>query len=192
MTGKRARKKLWRWGRDRRGVAALEFALVMPVFMVLFLVGFEITQCMATYRKVSDCTTEVANIMVQTTTTNTAGIQAVAAASTQIMAPYPTGNLSILISQIQTDANNNATVSWSVPYGGVTKLNKGSSFTITPATLSQPSSYYILVQTSYTYTYLAWIGAATGVLNGVTSTTLPGQIYMIPRQSTSVVCTDCT
>jgi Flp pilus assembly protein TadG len=193
MTPKRARSGLSRWSKDRRGVAALEFALVMPIFMILFLVGYEITQCMATYRKVSDCTNEVANILVQTTITNKAGIQAMGAASTQIMAPYPTANLNILMSEIQTDASNNATVTWSQAYptGSLPTYATGSSFSITPASLSQPNSTYILVQTSYAYNYLAWIGTATGILNGVTSTTLSGQIYMIPRQSSTVVCTDC-
>ena len=49
----------------------------------------------------------------------------------------------------------------------------------------QGGSYFILGEVYYTYAPLSfWTPLAT--------ISLPGAIYLTPRQSTSITCTDCT
>jgi len=163
---------------DRRGVAAVEFAMTVPVLIMVYIAGFEVSQAMATYRKVSDTTIELANIAAQYTTIGTADSTSIMNASSQIMAPYSTQNLTIVLSEITTDANNNAKVTWSEPYNGATALPQNSAITL-PSGLATPNTNYILIQTTYLY-------------NPVTGTTLvpsipmTDQIYMLPRASPSI------
>jgi Flp pilus assembly protein TadG len=172
----------WRGLRgDRRGVAAVEFALLTPVLLLVYLGGFEASQAVATFRKLSDMTVELANITAQYTTMSNTDVTSVEAASTQIMAPYTTSNAAIVVSEITTDANSNATVTWSVPYNGATALTKGASYTL-PSGMVTASTSYILVKSTYTYTPSigsAYIGAIP----------MTDQIYMLPRQSTSITYT---
>ena len=173
---------LARWREDLRGVAAVEFALIFPVLALLYLGGFEITQAMATYRKVSDTTVELGNVATQYTTMATPDVANIFAASAQIMAPYATSNLGIVMSEISTDKNNNAKVTWSCAYNGATKLVDTSSFTL-PAGFSSPSMSYILVQTSYMYD-------PTAGANFIKPIPMADQIYMIPRASADIPNTD--
>jgi Flp pilus assembly protein TadG len=171
--------RLWRrWRADNRGVAAVEFAIAFPVLLVVYLGGYEISQGMATYRKVSDTTIELANVAAQYTTMGSLDVQSVMNASSQIMAPYPTQNLTIVLSEITTDDSNNATVTWSQTYNGATPLTVGAAITL-PAGLSAKDTSYILVQTTYLYTPVA--GAAY-----VGPIPMTDQIYMLPRSSPSI------
>jgi Flp pilus assembly protein TadG len=167
-----------RWRLDRRGVSAVEFALILPTFLILYLGGFEISNATATYRKVTDTTVELANVTAQYTTMASSDVTTVMSASAQIMAPYSTSSLKIVLSEITTDANNNATVTWSQSYNGGTPLTVGAAVTL-PTGYGSKSTSYILVNT--TYSYVPTIGASF-----VGTIPMSDQLYMLPRQSPSI------
>jgi len=169
----------WRqWRDDTRGVAAVEFAFTVPVLLIVYLAGFELSQAMATYRKLSDTTVELANISAQYTTMGSLDVTSVMNASSQIMSPYPTQNLGIVLSEVTTDASSNATVTWSQASSGATALPVGQAITL-PSGLASPSTSYILVQTTYRYT--PTVGA-----NFIGPIPMTDQIYMIPRSSPTI------
>jgi hypothetical protein len=81
------------------------------------------------------------------------------------------------VSQVKIDANSAATIDWSCTLNG-SKRSTGASVTL-PAALNVASTYLIWSEVSYSYK--PTIGyVVTGTLN------LSDQIYMRPRQSTSV------
>lgn len=178
MKGRGASRLISRWRADKRGVAAIEFAFTVPVLLVVYLAGFEISQAMATYRKVSDATVELANVAAQYTTMGCPDVISVMNASSQIMSPYPTQNLTITLSEVATDANNNAVVVWSRTLNCAAGLAAASPITL-PTGLGSPSTSYILVQTTYLYNPI--VGAAF-----IGSIPMTDQIYMLPRASPSI------
>ncbi|MHB8286548.1 MAG: TadE/TadG family type IV pilus assembly protein [Caulobacteraceae bacterium] len=170
--------------RDRRGVAAVEFALVLPMLLFVGLGGYALTDAASTYRKLTDTTVETANVAAQYTTMQVADTQTVMAATAQIMAPYPTSNLSVVLSVITTDANSKATVLWSEPYpASGAHLTKNAAFTL-PTNLAQPSTSYVLVQTTYLFTPMTGSGL-TGTIP------MHDDLLILPRQSPSIPCSDC-
>lgn len=172
---------LRRLGRERRGVAAVEFALVMPMLLVLYLGGYEMENCISTDRKLTLTTSELANVTSQYTTMSTADVSTVLNASAQIMTPYSTQNLSIVLSEVQTDATGKATVTWSKAFGGATALTATKPVTI-PSGLAVPNVYYVMVQTAYAY-------APTVGSGFFPSVPLSSQIFILPRQSSSITYT---
>ncbi|HEY2708044.1 MAG TPA: TadE/TadG family type IV pilus assembly protein [Caulobacteraceae bacterium] len=169
--------------RDTRGVAALEFALLVPVVIIIYAGGFEIAQAATVYRKLTDTTVQLANVTTQYTTVTKADITTVSSASSEIMAPYPTGSLTVTVSGVVTDASNKATVQWSEKYPSGTPLAVNSNVAM-PTGFSTASSFYILVQSTYTFT--PTIGSAF-----VSSIPMTNQIFMVPRQSSAIPCTNC-
>jgi len=181
MTRARLSGCLIAFARARSGVAAIEFALLLPFLLALYLGGFEITQALSTYRKLTDTTTEIANIVSQYAVMSSTDVASVFAASSQIMTPASATNLKIVLSEVSTDANSNPTVTWSQAYNGASALQANSQVSL-PAGLAMANTSYILVQTTYQYTPV--IGAAF-----VRPISLHNQIYMLPRRSSSIAYT---
>jgi Flp pilus assembly protein TadG len=167
--------------RARSGATAVEFALLLPFLLTLYLGGFELTRGLSTYRKLTDTTTEIGSIVSQYPTLSAANLASIFGASTQIMQPYSAANLKIVLSEVSTDASGNPTVTWSQGYNGGAPLVVGSAVSMPPG-LALPSTSYVLVQTSYIYS--PTIGAAF-----VPSIPLSDSIYMLPRQSSSIAYT---
>lgn len=175
---RRALPPVWRrLGADNRGVAAVEFALVAPAIILLYLVGFDVCEAATVYRKVTDTTAQIASVTSQYTQMTSGNVSLVESASAQIMAPYSTGPLSIVLSEVSTDANGTPTVTWSQAYQG-TPLAVGASVTM-PANYNAANSSYILVQTTYTYTPVI-AGNFIGPIQ------MASQLVMLPRNSTSI------
>jgi Flp pilus assembly protein TadG len=172
--------RVWReLRRDKRGVAAVEFALIVPIVIVVYALGFELAQASTVYRKLTDTTVQLANVTSQYTAVADTDVNNIFGASSQIMVPYSTTPLTIVLSEVVTDASSNATVCWSKSYPStVTPLVTGSAITM-PAGMASPHSHYILVQTTYAYT--PTIGGA--FMSGLP---MANQVFMIPRASTQI------
>jgi Flp pilus assembly protein TadG len=68
-----ARLHRWFSGRcnliaDQRGMSAVEFALILPVMVLIYLGGFELTQALSIKRQVSLTASTVTNVVSQYTT----------------------------------------------------------------------------------------------------------------------------
>jgi Flp pilus assembly protein TadG len=172
-----------RFRRDDRGVAAVEFALVTPMLLALYVGGFAMLNAAATSRKVTDTTAQVTNIAAQFTSMQASDAQGLMAASSQIMSPYSTSSLSEVLTLVNVDAKGNATVTWSQPYNGGVALAKTTPVTL-PPNMAQPNMSVIWVQTSYTYK--PTVGASY-----FPATHFQAQLYAIPRSSLSIPCSDC-
>src|SRR5271169_6520994 len=82
-----------RFGRDRRGVSAVEFAFIAPVMIGLYLGCAEISDGVSADRKVSLTAAALANLTAQATTIATADMGNILDASSAIIAPYSAANL---------------------------------------------------------------------------------------------------
>lgn len=161
-----------RLARDERGVAAIEFALILPLMLALYLGCVEISDGVAADRKVSLTAATVANLVAQSTTISTSDMSNILDASAAIMQPYSTDALKVTVSCLSIDANKNVTVKWSATRNG-SALSGAVSI---PTDLQVPSTQ--LIYTTASYAYKPTIGyTITGTLN------LTEQMYMMPRIS---------
>ena len=171
---------LCRLAGDERGVSAVEFAMLLPLMVSLYLGVVEISQGIGADRKVTLTSRTVADLVSQATSVNNNDMTNSLNAATSVMAPFPTSNLKIVISSVEIDAQGNATIAWSDTLNGAAR-SKGSTVTL-PAALTIPSSSLIWSEVQYTYKPV--IGyVVSGTL------TLKDQIYMRPRMSGSVART---
>lgn len=164
------RRVLGRFGGDRRGVSAVEFALLAPLMITLYVGCAEISDGVDADRKVSLTAAALANLAAQVTTISSTDMTNILDASSAIIAPYSTSQLSITLSCINIDANRNATVKWSVTRGGTAR---SGSITV-PSALAVASTQLLLGEA--TYQYRPTVGyTVTGTLN------LSDRMYMSPR-----------
>ena len=162
--------KISRLARDKRGVSAVEFALLAPVMIGLYFGCAEVANGVGTDRKVSLIAAALANLSAQTTTIAAADMTNILDASGAIITPYDASKLKMTVSCIKIDANKVATVKWSVTRNGT-----ANSGTVTiPTALAVANSYLIFAQASYAYTPTVGY-TISGTLN------LTDQMYMTPR-----------
>ena len=164
--------------RDRRGSSAVEFALIAPLLIGLYIGCVEISDGVAADRKVTLTAGALANLASQVQTIDATAMTNIMNAATAVIAPYSAGNLTTTLTCIKIDAAKNATVAWSETVGG-TAHTKGSTIVI-PTDLAIPSSSLVFSEVTYLYKpvtgYIpAWSHiAATGI-------TLSDKMYMSPR-----------
>ena len=163
---------LRRLAHDKRGVSAVEFALIAPLLVSLYLGCVEISDGVSADRKVTLVASTVANLVAQSTSLSASDMSNILDASSAIIAPYSTANLQITVSCISIDANKNATVKWSATRNG-TALSGTASV---PTDLQIANTQLVYAQASYAYTPV--IGyTITGTLN------MSEKMYMMPRIS---------
>ena len=101
-------RSLRHFRRDRRGASAVEFALIAPLMLGLYIGCVEISEGVAADRKVTLTAGVLANLTSQVTTLTTADISNILNASTAIMNPY-TGAVAAKISCLKIDGTGIAT-----------------------------------------------------------------------------------
>jgi Flp pilus assembly protein TadG len=165
---------------DCRGISAVEFAMLMPLMLTLFLGSVEASQGIAADRKVEMTAHTLADLASQYTDITNTVMANILNAGSAIIAPYPAAPLKEVVSEIAIDSSGNATVVWSDTLNG-TALTVGQTVSV-PSSLATPNTYLILAQVQYgynpTYGYVL-----TGTL------TLSDQSYVRPRESASIART---
>jgi len=171
MIALRMPKMFRRIARDRRGVSAVEFALLAPMMIGLYLGCVEISDGVSCDRKVSLISSALANLAAQVVTISTDDMTNILDASSAIITPYDANNLQMSLSCLNIDANKNLTVKWSVTRNG--QVLNAADVSL-PAALLVPNTQLLFSKVSYAYTPV--IGyTITGTL------TLKDQMYMAPR-----------
>jgi len=176
----RVRRPLRRFLRDKRGVSAVEFAMLLPLMITLYLGGVEVSQAVAVDRKVTLISRSLGDLVAQATTVSNADMTNILAATAAIIVPYVDAKLKITVSSVVIDAQGVAKIAWSDTKNGTARA-VGSTVTL-PAALNTASSSLIWAESQYAYTPV--IGyVITGTM------TLKDQIYMRPRLSDTVART---
>ncbi len=169
---------------DIRGIAATEFAIVVPVMLLLFFGTDEFASGISVDRKVTLMARTLSDLTSQNTKVTDAQLTNFFNASSAIMTPYSSSPVRSTITQLYVDpATLAARVQWSK---GSSPRTAGTSVAI-PAALQVGGTYLIYSEVSYTF-----VPTVGYVLKN--SITLSDYTFTRPRQSTCVMysTTVCT
>jgi len=162
---------------DERGVSAVEFAMLLPLMLTLYLGAVEVSQGIGADRKVTLTARTICDLVSQVSSINNSDMTNALNASSAVMAPFPVGNLKVTVTSVKIDASGIATVDWSDTLNGTARA-KGSVVTL-PAALNVANTSLIWSEVQYNYKPVMGY-----VISG--TLTLKDQIYMRPRLSDSV------
>ncbi|KJC48075.1 pilus assembly protein TadG [Bradyrhizobium sp. LTSP849] len=160
---------------DGSGLAATEFAVIVPLMLVMFFGTVEFSSGVAIDRKVTLMARTLSDLTSQSTSVADTDMTNFFAASTAIMTPYSATPVTATISELYVDSTQTAHVQWSK--GSVPRTQK-SSVSI-PTTLAIAGTYLIFSEVSYTYTPSVGYVLKNAI-------TLSDVSYTRPRQSTCV------
>lgn len=186
--------------RDRSGIAATEFAVIVPLMLVMFFGVVEFSSGVAVDRKVtliartlSDLTSQAPSSAPQATyaAVNDPYLLNVFTAGLSIIRPYSGTPLKATVSEIYVDSTGVAKIQWSeaaiITSDAATQAtltvssrNPGDTVTtLVPTALLVKKTYLIFSEVSYLYT------PAVGYVMAKAGVTLSDVAYTRPRQ---VVC----
>jgi Flp pilus assembly protein TadG len=179
-----------RFAASTRGVAAVEFAMILPVLLIMLLATFDGGNAIAIYMKVRSATYTLAAVTNQYTTMQPSDMTAVTGATAAVLAPYSSTPTVVIISQIAATSNTQAKVSWSYSVNG-TALTRGATYSGLPTNLANNACgsgnynannpcYLIFAQVSYTFTPVFGYFGKGGI-------TLSDSLYVTPRSVNCII-----
>ena len=112
--------------RDVRGVAAVEFALILPLILILYVGALDVTRAVLASRNVDLLSRTISDIVSQqstTSATSSSTVSLIFGAATSVMAPYSTTGLKLTVSAVDIKLKSDKTccqalVRWSYTQGG--------------------------------------------------------------------------
>jgi hypothetical protein len=108
-----------RLGRDERGIAAVEFALILPVLLLLYFGAIESASLFTADRRVATVAGTIGDLVSRAKKTiSEDDLTDYFQAASAIMMPLPTGPLRQTVSLISVDSDGVAKVVWSMPFNG--------------------------------------------------------------------------
>jgi Flp pilus assembly protein TadG len=107
------RRSARRFFRNDTGVAATEFALIVPVILLLLLGSTDLTEAVSARRKVVLVANTAADLIAQVTEVDGTYLNNVFMSSTAVGTPLDARKLAVVISSVTVNGNGTATVLWS-------------------------------------------------------------------------------
>jgi Flp pilus assembly protein TadG len=193
----RLRATLARLIPDRRGVAAVEFALIAPLLLSMYFVTMEVAQGIEANKKVGRVGSMVADLITQQSELTPDQLKAIMQIGESILQPYNRSSPKIVVTAIEItpDPGSEVEVRWSGKLENGT-FTKGVVTTATvPAALNLPGSFLVRVESHLDYKPLiTWSPDAKsklGLLAAFDNIGMKETYYLRPRISPTVKCETC-
>jgi len=168
-----------RFVRGTCGVAAVEFALLLPIMALLYVGTIEVVPLISADRRVTLTANTVANVTTQYASISASSTMPdILNASADVLAPYSSSNAIVVVSLITIDASGHATITWSQALNGAART-AGQTVNL-PAGLDVPNTSLVWGETTYAYTPLLDL-LCLGTIN------LYSSVYMSPRSSSGTI-----
>jgi Flp pilus assembly protein TadG len=160
---------------NRKGLAAVEFALIAPVMIIMFYGAVELSSAIDCNARVSRVSSTVADLVAQETAISTADAGNIFSAANTILFPYASANAKIVVSSLVSDANGKVTVDWSEAQNTAKRTTPPTTI---PAGILPASSSVIYSEVTYSF--------SPAVSYFVGPVHLTNSFYAKPRRSAKV------
>ncbi|SDL84972.1 TadE/TadG family type IV pilus assembly protein [Maricaulis salignorans] len=159
---------------DRRGASAVEFALIAPFMILLYLGAVEISLALSIDRKITSAASALADLVAQDDVITDGEMADIMNAGGVIIAPFNTAPLQVRITSVLMNGSDDVRVQWSDAVG-MTAYAAGGSAPV-PAGVLQRNRSVIMVEVKYRYdTMFSELGVSQFDISEV--------FYLRPRQS---------
>jgi Flp pilus assembly protein TadG len=152
---------------DTRGVGAVEFAIIFPLLLALYISAFEVTIAYSIYKRASGAAGTIADIVAQQKTVSKKDLAAVSHVTAAIFAPYSTAGMRIKITGISTDSNGNGKVAWSWNETNGQPYTTGSAFNL-PTNMRNPGRFFVRTELEVPHSILRFMTTLETAITPVT------------------------
>lgn len=157
-------------------MAAVEFAIALPMLALLFLGGFETSRYILLHQKVEKVAYTVSDVVSQSESVTQSQLDQIYTAAEQIMQPYSFGvDGRVMVSSVYKDGAASPTVRWQYAGGGTlsrsSQIGAVGSIATLPEGLTLNASDNIIIAEVY-YRYHPVLGGTAIVENDIYKTAI--------------------
>ena len=177
---------------DRSGIGGVEFAIIAPILIALYISCFELTLGISVAKRATKAAGSVADLVTQQTSVNKALLAGMMDVSKAIFVPFNTDakNITLKITGVTIDANANPKVLWSWDQTGARPYAVGSAVTGVPTDMTVANSFLVRAELSVPHELLLILPG--GLLSSQTkSITISRNYFFRQRVGDKIDCTDC-
>jgi Flp pilus assembly protein TadG len=139
-----------RLARDKRGVSAVEFALIAPALIAFYFGLAELTQAMMAERRASHAASSIGDLVAQSAQISTSTVTDVFTVARAVMSPFPTTTLKMRVTSIVADSSIVPKVAWSQG-DGLTALGANTTQVVPTGLLTTAGDSVVLSEVQYSY-----------------------------------------
>lgn len=129
-----------RFKREVAGVAAIEFAIIAPIMILMFFATLEVSTAVAVNRKLARVSSTLGDLITQSQTLTEDNVTDIMRAAAYVMQPYD-HSLEIIITQISIE-DGAATVDWSRSSPTGVQHTAGETYTV-PTKILNDDTYLV-------------------------------------------------
>lgn len=146
---------LHRFKDEAKGVAAIEFAFIAPLMLIMYVGTMEVSNAVSANRKLSRVSSTVGDLLTQATCYTDAKIQDIIKVTDDIMYPYD-NVVAIQLNSVKIE-NDIAKVEWSRGFNGAVPLSPGTVYDV-PAKIKINGNYLLAAKIEMGYSpAIGWI-----------------------------------
>ncbi|MBB4217841.1 Flp pilus assembly protein TadG [Rhizobium sp. BK212] len=137
---------------DRSAASGVEFALVLPILVMLLFGTVDLGHALTVSRKIDEIASSTGDMISQQSSWTKSDVAKLLTGASFILQPYDTTGLTITLTVNDVSSSGSATVNWSAALN-TTALNSGTASAITiPSEIQETDVQVVLTRVQYTLT----------------------------------------
>jgi len=173
---------------DQSGVGAVEFALIAPVLIVLYMGSLEISVAMSVNKKLARASSTVADLVTQDDTVDKAFLGSMVNVAQSVMMPFGSDGMKVKITGITIDGAGIGKASWSWQEDNSRPYTIGSTQTL-PKELAIPNTFLVRTEIEFAHKLLMILPGVQDV--EVRTINMEKTYHLRQRVGDKVACTNC-
>ncbi|EJT02400.1 hypothetical protein RCCGE510_27906 (plasmid) [Rhizobium sp. CCGE 510] len=176
--------RILRLTRDRTAASGVEFALVLPLLVMLLFGTVDLGHALTVSRKIDEIASTTGDMISQQNTWSTSDVTKLLSGASFILQPYDTTGLTITVTVNDIGKTGNATVNWSAAFN-TTALKSGTASVIEiPSQIQDQGVQVVLTRVQYKLT--TPVSAFFSSFTGQTGYSFDQHFFNRPRTSDTI------
>jgi Flp pilus assembly protein TadG len=164
------------------GIAAVEFALILPILLVLWIGGVEVTSALSVDRRLNNFAASMGDLVSRAKTVTYTDVDDLFELTEAAMFPYDATGMTMRITAVTIEPSGSTKVAWSRARGMTAYAKDTVVNSTVPATLRPPStSGSQIIMSEVFYTYRPAVGYVI-----TSNVELEERVYFVPRLGSNV------
>ena len=147
-----ARSRIRRLASDRTAASGVEFALVLPILIVLLFGTVDLGHALTVSRKIDEIASSTGDMIAQQSTWTSTDVAKLLSGASFILQPYDTTELKITLTVNDVANSGKATVNWSAAFNTSSLASGTASAIDIPKKIQETGVQVVLTRVEYTLT----------------------------------------